>query len=84
VNLTVIDHNVDQSKFEPKARQESTIPSNVLRCVVDQGPIKASTESHPHQCADCGRAVLATDELVKPGYHWERQDGYLVYVEITD
>jgi hypothetical protein len=83
-NLTLINHNVDQSKFKPQAKQEDSVPSNVVRCVVDQGPIKASTDTHPHQCADCGRAVFVFDGLVKLGYHWERQDGYLVYVETTD
>jgi hypothetical protein len=83
-NLTLIGHNVDHSKFEPQAKQDSTIPSNVVRCVVDQGPIKASTSSHPHQCADCGRSVFVFDGLVKQGYHWESKNGYLIYVETTD
>ncbi|MFB8351016.1 hypothetical protein [Streptomyces niveus] len=60
------------------------VPSNVVRCVECDGPIKHGT-SGPHVCANCKRGVYAADKTYAvPGEHWKESYGYLVAVETED
>lgn len=60
------------------------VPSNVLRCVKDNGPIKYGDLGTPHACENCGRFMYPADDQHKVGYHWEESYGYLVEVETED
>ncbi|MEU0739232.1 hypothetical protein [Streptomyces sp. NPDC006134] len=58
-------------------------PTNVVRCVECSGPIR-SVGYGPYECADCGRNVYPRDGLVRPGFHWEIDGGWLTSVVTED
>ncbi|MDX3525096.1 hypothetical protein P1P75_01180 [Streptomyces sp. ID05-39B] len=59
------------------------IPSNVIRCLVDNGPILYPQPGGSYKCATCGGGV-GPGRGGEPGYHWEESYGYLVQVETVD
>lgn len=60
------------------------IPSNVVRCVECDGPIKHE-HAKPYECSECGRHLLASDETYAVlGAQWEIVGGWLLSVETED
>ncbi|WP_436739949.1 hypothetical protein [Streptomyces sp. BBFR102] len=53
------------------------VPSNVVRCLVDNGPILYTAIGHPYQCAICGGGVKGQ----RPEGYWTESYGYLVEVQ---
>jgi len=58
------------------------VPSNAVRCAVDNGPILYPELGHPYRCATCGE--LLRDAEHTPGTGWQESYGFLVQVEIED
>jgi hypothetical protein len=58
------------------------IPSNVVRCLEDDGPILYPLRGGSYKCETCGGGVKS--EQAQIGTHWEESYGYLVTVETVD
>lgn len=59
------------------------VPSNVVRCAVDNGPIVYPTSpGTPYRCNTCREPLKGAEHT--PGTHWEESYGYLVEVETED
>ncbi|WP_329289524.1 hypothetical protein [Streptomyces pseudovenezuelae] len=60
------------------------IPSNVVRCLDDNGPIIHPREAgRPYLCATCG-AGLKPGQGGVPGAYWGESYGYLVEIDVED
>ncbi|MFE9924292.1 hypothetical protein ACFYQA_22750 [Streptomyces sp. NPDC005774] len=58
------------------------VPSNVVRCAVDSGPIVYPLPGIPYRCQTCGESLKGAEH--PPGTHWEESYGYLVEVETEE
>ncbi|AXQ61127.1 hypothetical protein SEA_HANK144_74 [Streptomyces phage Hank144] len=58
------------------------IPSNVVRCASDNGPILYPSIGNPYRCETCGELLKGAEHV--PGTHWDEAYGYLVQVETVD
>ncbi|QOV06202.1 hypothetical protein KGG72_gp72 [Streptomyces phage Salutena] len=59
------------------------VPSNVVRCSVDNGPIVYPTSpGTPYHCKTCREPLKNAEHT--PGTHWEESYGFLVEVETED
>jgi hypothetical protein len=59
------------------------IPSNVVRCLDDNGPILYPLTVGPYKCQTCGNG-LKPGQTPEVGAHWDESYGYLVEVETED
>jgi len=57
------------------------VPSNVVRCLDDNGPILYPELGSPYRCANCGGTLKAGQ---RPEGYWTESYGYLVEVEVDD
>ncbi|MFF4054635.1 hypothetical protein ACFYZ0_02450 [Streptomyces sp. NPDC001708] len=59
------------------------IPTNVVRCLEDNGPILYPLKPGPYRCANCGGGLKPGQGAV-PGAYWGESYGYLVEIEVED
>ncbi|ATI18692.1 hypothetical protein SEA_AMETHYST_72 [Streptomyces phage Amethyst] len=59
------------------------VPSNVVRCQDDNGPILYPQTPGPYRCSTCGGG-LKPGQTPQVGAHWDESYGYLVEVETED
>jgi hypothetical protein len=59
------------------------IPSNVVRCQVDNGPILYPLKPGPYKCETCGEG-LKYDQRPTPGLYWGESYGYLAVNEVEE
>jgi hypothetical protein len=59
------------------------IPSNVVRCPVDNGPILYPLKPGPYKCETCGGG-LNPGQRPAPGLYWGESYGYLAEQEVEE
>ncbi|MCD2462439.1 hypothetical protein MBT42_02565 [Streptomyces sp. MBT42] len=59
------------------------VPSNVVRCLDDNGPVLYPKTVGPYKCQTCGNG-LKPGQTPQIGAHWDESYGYLVEVETVD
>jgi hypothetical protein len=59
------------------------IPSNVVRCPNDNGPILYPLKPGPYKCETCGGG-LKSGQRPDPGAYWSESYGYLALFEVEE
>jgi hypothetical protein len=59
------------------------IPSNVVRCQADNGPILYPLKPGPYRCETCGGG-LEPGQTPGPGEYWTESYGYLCLAEVEE